>query len=47
VVDVLFGYLYGVVITVAAVLIERWWKARRRVAATTSEMSALAPAAAR
>jgi membrane-associated phospholipid phosphatase len=47
VVDVLFGYLYGVVITVAAVLIERWWKARRQVAAAPSELTALAPVAAR
>lgn len=41
VVDLLFGYLYGILVTVGAVLVQRWW-AGRRTTEGVSEGSAAA-----
>ena len=37
VVDLLFGYVYGIVITVASVFVYRWWQRRKAAAAEAPE----------
>jgi membrane-associated phospholipid phosphatase len=36
-VDLLFGYVYGIVITIAAVYIRRWWQARKTATTAVEE----------
>jgi membrane-associated phospholipid phosphatase len=38
-VDLLFGYLYGIVITVASAYVHRWWQRRKAAAAAASNES--------
>jgi membrane-associated phospholipid phosphatase len=43
-VDLLFGYLYGIVITVVSIYVHRWWQRRKAAAAPTAEEAVTEPA---